>query len=306
MYTPFHKLHDTIGRAFERHDLRSWQHQPAQHPPIYGFYHIYCDKDWERMVNEQVSHLIQSGLLEQTITLFVSCILLHDGDEAKLHRIFDRLTQEDGLSIEYVSVSRDASKFEYPALEALRDQCIKDDCLVYYFHTKGITYQNITTTDKRFNAFKRNIEAWRYLMEYFLMDQWWVAVNTLQNGYDTYGCYRLPPPPKAYYLYAGNFWWSTSDYVKRLPAFDPSIYRENRYYAEEWLYKAHPHDFSAFDTMADLYYVYLPPSLYHNEKPPLGDSIKFVWLYNIRKFRKQILGYDYKAHYQKKYQKLRQ
>lgn len=300
MYNPFHKLHDTVSRAYERHDLTPWMHTPAQHPPIYGFFHIYCDKDWERMVTSQVERLTHSGLINETARLFVSCILLHDEDEALLHRIFH------GMPVEFVSVSRDASKFEYPALEALREQCMKEDCLVYYFHTKGITYQSLETADRRFNAFKANIEAWRNLMEYFLMDRWVIAVNTLMDGYDTYGCYRLPPPPRAYYLYAGNFWWSKSDYVKQLPAFDPSLYRDNRYYAEEWLYKAKPKDFSAFDTMADLYYVYMSPSLYHDTKPPLWDAVKFVWLYNVRKFRKQILGYDYKSHYQKKYQKLRQ
>lgn len=138
----------------------------------------------------------------------------------------------------------------------------------------------------------------------FLFYKWKVAVNSLHQ-YDTYGCYRLPPPPMAYYLYAGNFWWARSSYLRTLPPFDHSRMAGDRFFAEEWLYRGNPKDFSAFDTMADLYYVNMPERLYANERLPLWEAVKFVAIYNFRKARKQYFGHDYKAEYLKKYQMLR-
>ena len=142
-------------------------------------------------------------------------------------------------------------------------------------------------------------------MEYFNFYKWKVAVNVLLCGYDTYGCYRFPPRPQKKYLYAGNFWWVNSNYVNRLPEFDATRFSTDRFFAEEWLFKGIPKNYSAFDTMADLYYVDLPEALYVDGKKSLWEGMKFVFLYNIRKFRKQILKYDYKKNYQFRYQNLK-
>lgn len=295
---PIKKLHDTICLAFQRYDLSAWDKEPVENVRIYGVYHIYCDTNWQEMVADQIATLKHSGLLEHTDRLYISCITRNASELKEVLRIID------SPKVEVIANHATPSLFEYPALDFIRRKSEEGHCLFYYFHTKGITYQALKTNDKQFTNFKRNIEAWRKMMEYFLFDKWRVAVNVLSSGYDTYGSYRLPPPPRPYYLYAGNFWWATSEYVQRLPVFDLGNIKE-RFFAEEWLYQAHPKDFSAFDTMADLYYVYISPRLYGDEKPNFWEKAKFVLLYNARKFRKQILHYDYKAHYQKKYQRLK-
>ena len=144
------------------------------------------------------------------------------------------------------------------------------------------------------------------MMEYFLFDKWRVAVNVLSAGYDTYGCYRLPPYPKPYYLYAGNFWWVRSDYVRRLPPFPENRIATDRFIAEEWLYKACPKDFSAFDTLADLYYVYIDKDLYASKRLPVLKLLRYVLRFNWVKLCKHVFKYDFKAKRQKRYQVLRQ
>lgn len=295
---PIKKIHDTISLAFQRYDLSQWDIEPKEDVAIYGVYHIYCDEGWQVMVADQIASLKRSGLLERTRKLCVSCITMHDDDLEEIKRIVD------SPKLEIIAHYDNPQKYEYPALDFIRRKSEGEHCLFYYFHTKGITYQALETDDREFLGFKRNIEAWRKMMEHFLFDKWRVAANTLTSSYDTYGSYRLPPPPKPYYLYAGNFWWARSEYVRRLPSFDLDNISE-RFFAEEWLYQAKPKDFSAFDTMADLYYVYISPRLYGDKKPSLWEKTRFVVVYNARKFRKQILGYDYKAHYQKKYQRLK-
>ena len=299
MYTVFHKFRDTCFRAFRRYDLSAWEGTPRCDKPIYGVYHIYCDKGWQRMVRDQIGRLRESGLYDVTTRLFVSVITRTDDDLQQLEGIIGR------EKMEVISATSDPRRFEYPALMFIRERAQSEDCLFYYFHTKGITYQAASDADRKFNAFKRNIEAWRHMMEYSIFFKWRVAVNVLTADYDTCGCYRLPPIPQPYYLYAGNFWWARATYLRRLPEFDETTFATNRFYAEEWLYKAAPNDFSTFDTQADLYFVYMPECLYAAKRLPLWEAVKFVVIYNLRKARKQYLHHDYKAEYQKRYQVLR-
>lgn len=293
------KAHDTLFRVIERHDINQFEHEPDTLLPVYGVYHVFCDTSWQDMVKTQIDNLKVSGLLERTTRLYISCIVKDKIMATELMNIVD------SDKAELISVETDPTKFEYPALSFLHNKACECEGLFFYFHTKGISYQSVGNTDARFNHFKHNIEAWRLMMEHFLFRKWRVAINVLVSGYDTYGCYRLPPPPKSYYLYAGNFWWAKSSYLRRLPKFTLEHLNEGRFYAEEWLYTAQPRDFSAFDTMADLYYVNMEPCFYANKRPPFWKVAGFVLKYNWHKFRKHALHYDYKTEYQRRYQVLR-
>ena len=318
MYTILDKLTDTLFHTTSKYDLTAWEHTPQTDLPIYGVYHIFCDKDWQNMVAMQIKHLKDSGLFAVTDKLYVSIIARSNEDISELHRIVG-----DDEKLVVVADEREPLKFEYPALQFIRRKCIEEDCLVYYFHTKGITYQNFSTTDRKFNNFKRNIESWRLMMEYFLFDKWKVAVNLLSGSkvaqsdgpqhipaagerFDVYGCYRFPPPPMQYYLYAGNFWWTRGEYVRALPDFDESRFSSDRFFAEEWLFRGSPKSFSAFDTLADIYCVNMSPCLYRSDmKATLWAKLKFMLRYNFVKLCRHGFGYDYKTVCQKRYQKIK-
>ena len=290
--------YNTVFRAVQRYDLTRWEHEPDMTKPVYGVYHVFCDKGWKELVADQIGRLKDSGLYAATTRLYVSCIIKDEGDADELRHIIGE------EKAELISVATDPEKFEYPALEFMRAKSRTDDCLFYYFHTKGVSYYGGERTDRNFMRLRRNIEAWRHMMEYFLFYKWKVAVNALSDGYDTYGCYRLPPYPKPYYLYAGNFWWVRSDYVRKLPPFPEKRIATDRFIAEEWLYKAAPRDFSAFDTLADLYYVHIDEDLYAARRLPLLKWIRYVWRFNWVKTRRHLFNYDYKAKRQLRYQVL--
>lgn len=293
----FLRVYNTLFRTIDRHDLSAWDHPVNTNMPIYGVYHVFCADGWESLVNAQVHDLRTCGLLDATAKLYVSCVALHDGDVDTLKKIVN----SDKLEI--ISAVDNPRVFEYPALEFLREKSDEEDCLFYYFHTKGVSFFTKKRKDHCFAKFKRRVDAWRMLMEYFLMDKWQVAVNVLLDGYDTYGCNRCPPKPTPYRMYAGNFWWATSKYIRTLPHLDCSALQDDRFYAELWLYEGHPKDFSAFDTVAQLYRVYLPPTFYQTNTQPVFAMMKFVFRYNLVKIRKNIFKYNYDNHLNRKYQK---
>ena len=292
--------YNTVARAVERRDLTPWEHEPRMATPVYGVYHVFCDKGWRELVADQIGRLKAGGLWENTERFYVSCIVKDRGEADELRRMIGE------EKTELISVETNPMRFEYPALEFIRAKSREEDCLLYYFHTKGVSYYGGDRSDRNFRRLRRNIDAWRHMMEYFLFTKWRVAVNALQDGYDTYGCYRLPPYPKPYYMYAGNFWWVRSGYVRRLPPFSEKRIATDRFIAEEWLYKAGPKDFSAFDSLADLYYVYMDESLYASSKLPVLKWLRFVWRFNWVKLCKHVFKYDFKAKRQKRYQVLRQ
>ncbi len=291
--------YNTVFRAVQRYDLTPWEHEPDMAKPVYGVYHVFCDKGWRELVADQIGRLKAGGLYAVTRRLYVSCIVK---DRQEADELLRMLGEEKA---ELVSVETDPMKFEYPALEFLRAKSVGEDCLLYYFHTKGVSYYGGDDRDRNYRRFRRNVDAWRHMMEYFLFTKWQVAVNVLQGGYDTYGCYRLPPYPKPYYLYAGNFWWVSSGYARRLPPFPKERIATDRFWAEEWLYSACPRDFSAFDTLADLYFVHIDEALYAGRRLPVGKWLRFVMRFNWVKTRKHLFKFDYKKKRQLCYQVLR-
>lgn len=291
------RIKDSIFNVYERKELEEWNYPPDINRPIYGVYHVMLDEGWEKLVRRQITNLKVSGLLEASSRLYISCISAKTEDVNKLLEIID------SDKVEIISNLTDPKVYEYPALKYIKELADKEDCLFYYFHTKGISYQSLATDNKRFLSFKAKINAWREMMEYFIFSQWKVAVNILNAGFDSYGCYRWPP--KHYTMFSGSFWWANASLIRRLPAFNEETIAKNRFYSEIWLFERKQKQFSAFDSIADLYFVRIPRSIYTGENRKWKDEIYFSFVYNVRKIEKHIFKYNYKKRCQKEFQRLK-
>ena len=99
----------TLG-IYERKNLSAWNHAPINSMPIYGIYHIFCDANWEEMVREQVGRLAQTGLLDASKKLYISCIAKSEEDIQKLKDIL-RAYDNSGKKIEFVSQTTNPRRF---------------------------------------------------------------------------------------------------------------------------------------------------------------------------------------------------
>ena len=133
--------YNTVFRAVQRRDLTPWEHEPDMAMPVYGVYHVFCDKGWRELVADQIGRLKASGLWKNTTRFYVSCIVKDRREADELRRMIG----ED--KTELVAVETDPMKFEYPALEFMRAKSRDEDCLFYYFHTKGVSYYGGDRTD---------------------------------------------------------------------------------------------------------------------------------------------------------------
>lgn len=77
------------------------------------------------------------------------------------------------------------------------------------------------------------------------------------------------------------------------------------FYSEVWLFERNHQQFSAFDTIADLYFVRIPRSIYAERTPSFIDKLRFSFMYNFRKIQKHIFHYNYKQRCQQRFQQLK-
>jgi hypothetical protein len=124
-------------------------------------------------------------------------------------------------------------KEETETLIALKDFAYENpDHKILYFHTKGVSKGTLIAN------------AWRLMMEYFVIDKWKQCVNMLDE-YDCVGANLNPvgltlwgngettEPVPGTYNYTGNFWWSNAKHIQTLDhKFLSSDYRIDR---ELWI-----------------------------------------------------------------------
>ena len=124
-------------------------------------------------------------------------------------------------------------KEETETLISLRDFCNQNsDYKVLYFHTKGASKGTLVAN------------AWRLMMEHFVIDKWKECVYEL-NTYDCVGANLNPvgetlwsdgtttKPVEGTYNFTGNFWWANAKHIQTLDhKFLCSDYRIDR---ELWI-----------------------------------------------------------------------
>jgi hypothetical protein len=124
-------------------------------------------------------------------------------------------------------------KEETETLISLRDFASKNpDYKILYFHTKGVSKGTLTTN------------AWRLMMEYFVVDKWKECVSMLDE-YDCVGSNLSPvgetlwsdgsisKPLEGTYNYTGTFWWANAKHIQTLN--DDLLYSDYRVDRELWI-----------------------------------------------------------------------
>jgi len=182
------------------------------------FYHVYQYGGWKNIFAEQINRLQRSGLLD-------AADYVHIGITGPIP--FSIKTDKN------INVVRNReTTSEIPTLKALHKFCLEnDDYNVLYFHATGVTWTNPNNQDEiqyytakslpfSVKQINENKTRWRNYLEHFIIDNW-KECNTILSMYDCVGtewANRVILDNKFMYLphYAGNFWWASSDYIKKL------------------------------------------------------------------------------------------
>lgn len=163
---------------------------------------------------------------------------------------------------------KDTSRHEFPTLDLIWKHSEKEDFNILYLHTKGVS---------RMHPF---IDDWTNYMSYFNINKWEDRINELENN-DTTGVNHFGNPNdinehpatwgygKTPMHYGGNFWWSKSSHIRRLP--NPYSWIPNEDYGrwrmmnEMWLCQIPNGKYhSAWSSDVDHYQSPYPKELYEN------------------------------------------
>lgn len=150
------------------------------------------------IVYQQINLLHSTGLLNQAKEIVI-CTQYNENNYKKLHNDLSYYK-----NVSFIHFDDDYRNwFEYTTCLELQKQCneSKEDYNLLYIHGKGAGTRTIGNYH------------WRKYMEYFCIEKWKECVEKLEEGYDLVGAAFLNNPPHPYM--AGNFFWATSDYIKR-------------------------------------------------------------------------------------------
>jgi len=255
-YKPFSLT--TINEFYKRIDTQSVQvlGENNERIPLYAFSHNYLINDWKNILNNQLKLLKTCGLYDELTILFMYVY----GDDKSYQEFLNSIQNYDDLmKIEIIRINE--NNFEYPTLQSLYDFVKQENCYVLYFHLKGVwsSYKGQASLDA--------VNSWRNCLEYFNIEKWKNCVQKLEEGYDVVGSlynYNEKEP-----LFSGNFWWASSEYIKKLPRLE-YVYENDpdkdgtdpdwtwkRVECEKWINKI-PNKFYNFYIPKDYGFYYVP------------------------------------------------
>lgn len=195
---------------------------------IYGFYLVVTMNDWKKVFLDQINYLVNSDLFNNTEKLYLRVFY---SDENELFFIQNLIKNYTKIYL----TSTKINEFEFGILDLLQNISLEENFYCYYFHTKGVSIDenNVFKYHKSNDLInlKINVESWRKYMEYFLIDKFENCLEVLDNNYDACGV-QYTTNPKEHF--SGNFWWSKSEYIKKLPKIN-SLDKTRRHNAEFWI-----------------------------------------------------------------------
>ena len=213
------------------------------------FYHLFIPNTagtWVWWVDEQLGLIKESGLADKAkVKMCITMPLGLIGQIKKDNSVYVEKSYTD-VVLEYISshypfveildlrdLSIQPNVFEGQTLKEVYSHSIKNDGYVLYIHNKGVT-ENFYNTWGVFGEDHR----WRRYMQKHCISRWEECVSKLDEGYDCVGANYY----KDFYPFAGNFWWATTEHIKKLgdPLDADKYYNNNsptnyRYAFELWI-----------------------------------------------------------------------
>lgn len=213
------------------------------------YFHVALIKHWEISFEIINNSLKDSGLLNKCNNIIYSI----NGD----YKEFEKLKRDDiGKNVLFLANNSYEKEFEFPTINILKKDLENESLNALYIMNKGAS-----------TGFNQPIKDWIDTMLYFNVYQYENCLKLL-NEYDAVGVdyHDLP-----YKHFSGNFFWTKSSHVNKLPYLYWEDWRnyaplgEERHAAEAWVCKPNGKYCSLHNTGIPVYERHLheyPPSKY--------------------------------------------
>lgn len=173
------------------------------------FYHVFSPANEKKnmiywWLDEQLSLIKKSGLsdLAEINTCITAPIHMEWGKHGS------NITTFIDKKYPFVNILslRDTGEpliYEGQTLDYLYKYCLNNDAYVLYIHSKGIANSTINTYQ------------WTKVLNHYCIEKWQLALKAFQNSsIDIIG---VADQLSGEHCISGNFWWASSDYIRKLP-----------------------------------------------------------------------------------------
>lgn len=192
------------------------------------YYHVYLTDDystWASILLEQMQYFQASNLINQIDEFRITAITQNDLRRNAFNSMFKTYGKKHDIQFvrnpypdDYTmlaNINNDDTVTENYTYRKLWNDCQNEDMFLLYIHTKGITSVINHLKTGRVDQYI-NYYYWRQYLNWGVLESWYRCIEALKI-YDVAGVnYYSKPAPH----FSGNFWWSKSDYIKKLP--DPA------------------------------------------------------------------------------------
>jgi hypothetical protein len=170
----------------------------------YIYFHICCINNWETVVSDLFQAIRDSGLYDEVTEIRCGILGLNIGKDLGHPMLKDP-------KVKIMFHSTDLLAYERPTLERLHLHCTvtQTPISVLYIHSKGVRHggENPCVSD------------WTNYLTHFNITRFRDCLSNLTHC-DVVGV-NLQHEPRTHF--SGNFWWSHSDYIRKLDKYiEPS------------------------------------------------------------------------------------
>lgn len=157
------------------------------------FFHVATIGNWSDIYNELFDKITKSGLYKNVEKIYIGLVGNLNQDVSFWNKKIECIYWADD------------SNYEFLTLDKLIQFCKNNvNDKVLYIHTKGVSAPP---------EHKEAIDDWRKYMSYFLIENYELCLNKLEE-YDICGVDWVEQPAKHF---SGNFWWANASYINSLP-----------------------------------------------------------------------------------------
>lgn len=173
--------------------------------PVYLYIHVCMIGNYMDILHSYRNQLKDLDLIDYFDKIMIG--IVGRNDENMKNNVL-QLFSTDKNQAELVNYSENVRLYERLTLHSLYDRALHQDFHVLYLHTKGVTH----------SALDQGIIVWRNKMLFFMLHYISLCLHYLEHDLaDVIGIDFLRESPRRYSdHFSGNFWWTTSNHIRRL------------------------------------------------------------------------------------------
>jgi beta-1,4-mannosyl-glycoprotein beta-1,4-N-acetylglucosaminyltransferase len=204
-------------------------------------------------------HLKNKGVkrLDYLITKIKTSGLIDRLDDIYINNIGIPIEENNyGDKFDICNYSDNSKLYEIPTINKIKQYSADNpNTNILYLHTKGISYDDANIKENN----------WIDMMLYFMVDQFELCVEKMNNGTQAIGCnyYDEKMNVRSPSHFSGNFWWADSSYINTLSYLDEKNENVNPTDAEFWLCQNNPTIYEPHNSRINHYTHDYPSEMYY-------------------------------------------